>query len=633
MRLTLVDNFLLPEAGELDLLDVHPHLGLLSLAAAAGTGGHQVGIYDPKWRVRTGQLPYDQTIYAQVADELLADDPEAIGFTTLGCSFLFAVGVGRELRHRAPEVPILLGGPHATMLAHPILEAYSQFDIVVRHEAEQTLPLVLDRLPNRDFGEIPGVTWRSVSGIRETAGAPRIDDLDSLPLLDYERYPMDQLDLSLMRVEAGRGCPFACTFCSTATFFQRRYRLKSSDRLVSEMNAIRDRYAPAELKLDHDLFTVNRGKVQEFCEAVAGHGHRWRVSARVDCVDEELLELMSAAGCVGLYFGVETGSPRMQKISAKRLHLDLVGPTLDMCERLGIEATASFITGYPEEEAPDQDATLDMMGPMFARPRKACLPQLHILTPEPGTPLWDTFGRALQFDGYATPFNSWVLRSADRDEVLSQPEIFASYHYYPSQIPRQTHVAVVETVDLLRTLGHRLLAALVTSRGGSLAMLVRELIAATPGASAVPCAADLEGYVRQVLGDQHPLTTAVRYVTFCNAPMEPEPEPEPEPGWGCIQRYRVPEGLKILADVHDCAEVLARLESGADLDGIPHVSYVRVPGEAQPLVVEPAVADLIELLSRRDGINVATGLMDEVGDQTTAVWLEDLVSAGLLLAK
>ena len=633
MRLTLVDNFLLPEAGRLDLLDVHPHLGLLSLAAAAGAAGaagHEVRIYDPKWRVRTGQLPYDRSIYAKVADELLAEDPEAVGFTTLGCSFLFAVGVGRDLRRRAPALPILLGGPHATMLAQPILAAYDQFDIVVRHEAEQTLPLVLDRMPGRDFEQVPGVTWRSPTGIRETAGAPRIDDLDSLPLLDYERYPMDQLDLSLMRVEAGRGCPFACTFCSTATFFQRRYRLKSPERLVSEMDAIRDRYAPAELKLDHDLFTVNRGKVKAFCEAVTGHGHRWRVSARVDCVDEELLEQMAAAGCVGLYFGVETGSSRMQKVSAKRLRLDLVDPMIDVCERLGIEATASFITGYPEEEAADQDATLDMLGTMFARPREACLPQLHILTPEPGTPLWDTFGDALQFDGYATPFNSWLLRPEDREEVLRQPEIFASYHYYPGQLPRETHVAVVGTVDLLRSLGHPLLSALVAHHGGSLASLVRQLVASGSEGSGAPSTADLEVYVRGLLGDDHPLTSAVRYVALCAAPMPMPPTSDLVAASGL--RYQVPAGLQVLANVHDCAEVVARLESGAALDDVPLVSYLRLPGVDRPLVVEPAVADLIDLLRQPGGLDLATGLVDGDGSPSSARWVHDLVSAGLLTA-
>src|SRR5437868_12016374 len=105
MRVTLVDNLVLPEERDLDLLDVHPHLGLLSLAAVAGGAGHQVRIYDPKRLVRSGELPYDETLYERVAEALLAGDPAAIGFTTLGCSFLFVVGVAREIERRSPDLP------------------------------------------------------------------------------------------------------------------------------------------------------------------------------------------------------------------------------------------------------------------------------------------------------------------------------------------------------------------------------------------------------------------------------------------------------------------------------------------------------------------------------------------------
>lgn len=635
MRVTLVDNLVLPAERNLHLLDVHPHLGLLSLAAAARPEGHDVSIYDPKRRIRGGGLPYDGTLYERVADELLADDPDAIGFTTLGCSFLFALGVGRELERRAPELPLLLGGPHATMLAQPILERYSPFDVVVRHEGEQTFPAVLAALERRDFRDVAGVTWRTRSGVEQTAGSPRIDDMDALPLLDYELYPMADLALDLIRIEAGRGCPFACTFCSTATFFQRRYRLKSPARLVLEMDAVAGRYAPREFKLDHDLFTVNRRKVAEFCDEVRGHGHRWRVSARVDCVDEALLESMADAGCVGMYFGIETGSPRMQKISAKRLRLELVEPMLDACQRLGIEATTSFITGYPEETDEDQDATLDMLGACFGRPADACIPQLHLLTPEPGTPLFEQLGPSLQFDGYATPFNSWMLRDEDRQEVGSEPEIFSTYYYYPATIDRSVHVAVVEAVDLLRTLGHRMLSALVRRHRGSLAALVRALIDAAPHSSPGIGPPQLEDYVRAILGDGDPVTSAVRYALFLHRPLPAVPSTgtsaeSSDPG----SILQLPPGAQTLHDVHDCDAVSAWLEDAdgtPDPTGLPRASYIRWPGQSQPLRLEPEILALLTVFGSGRPSGMVAELLD-VDRPTLDRWVPELVAAGLLVA-
>ena len=635
MRLTLVDNLVLPEVRDLHLLDTHPHLGLLSLAAAATAAGHQVDIYDPKRLIRAGKLPYDQTLYERVADALLREGPDAVGFTTLGCSFLFVVGVGRALERRAPDLPLLLGGPHATMLARPILDRYSPFDIVVRHEAEKTFPAVLANLESREFAGIPGVTWRGYAGVEETSGSPRVDDLDTLPQLDYDLYPVRELGLDLLRVEAGRGCPFACTFCSTATFFQRRYRLKSPERIIAEMDALRNRYAPREFKLDHDLFTVDRRKVRAFCDAIDGCGHQWRVSARVDCLDEELLERMAAAGCIGLYLGVETGSRRMQKVSAKRLNLDLVKPTLDLCERLGIEATASFITGYPEEIGEDQDATLRMLGDCFRRPAVACLPQLHILTPEPGTPLFEQLGDAMQFDGYATPFNSWLLCPEDRQEVLRGPAIFASYHYYPGALPRESHVAVVETVDLLRLLDRRILSALIGLHSCGLAELVRHLIAMKPAAAQAPGVHELEDYVRGRFGDDHPVTSAVRYALFVDpaaSSTADESASAPAPA-DLAGRYRLPASARVLHGVHDCGAVLEWLDNGyrqADGSELPRVSYVRLSNSNPPLQVEPGLVTLLRLFGAgRTTHSVLDSLPGKYAPPET--WLPDLLAVGLLV--
>jgi len=632
MRVTLVDNLVLPEERDLSMLDVHPHLGLLSLAAAAGGAGHQVRIYDPKRLVRSGELPYDETLYERVAAALLADGPDAIGFTTLGCSFLFVAGVGRVIERYAPGLPLLLGGPHATMLARPILAHYPQFDVVVRHEADFTFPDVLDRLEKRDFTGVPGVTWRTAAGIRETQGSPRVDDLDALPMLDYDLYPVADLGLDLMRVEAGRGCPFACYFCSTATFFQRRYRLKSPGRLVTELDTLRDRYGPQEFKLDHDLFTVNRHKVRDFCEAVAGHGHRWRVSARADCVDEELLTQMAEAGCVGLYLGVETGSRRMQKLVAKRLDLELVEPVLDVCERLGIETTASFITGYPEEQPADQDDTLAMLGGCFTRPAGTCIPQLHILTPEPGTALFERFGDRMEFDGYATPFNSWLLREEDRAEVASQPEVYSSYYYYPAEISRATHVAVVETVDLLRGLGHTLCGALIKRHDRGLAGLVRAL---TPD-GAQPSLDDLTEYVRRWLGDGDPVSSAVRYVRFlrepageavpaATVPAATVPAGAAPPGPGPDLLLRLPAHARILHDVHDCAAVGAWLR-GDGAEPTARASYIRLDA-GEPIRVDPRIVDLLRLFGRGRSPADITRLLGRPPEQ----WLPDLVEFGLLV--
>lgn len=637
MNVVLVDNLILPEQGSLAQLDVHPHLGLLALAAAAEAHGHAVRIYDPKRLIRAGALRYDATVYDQVAAELLATAPDVVGFTTLGCSLVFALEVAAALERREPDLPILLGGPHATMLDRAILERFPAIDVVVRHEADEVFPAVLDHLDRRRFDWIPGITWRAgAAGIRATDGKPKVDDLDTLPLTSYDHYPVEELGLDLLRIEAGRGCPFACTFCSTAGFFQRSFRLKSAARLVRELDRLHARYGVRDFKLDHDMFTVNRKKVIEFCDAVADRGYRWRVSARVDCVDAELLARMAAAGCVNLYFGIEAGSPRMQALCKKRLDVELVLPTLEAATRLGIETTASFITGYPQERADDQDATLDLLGRCVS-PR--CLTQLHILAPEPGTPMFDAFGAAIAYDGYGGPYNAALVGPDDEATVLAHPDLFQTYYYYPGELPRARHVFAVEAVDRLRRLGPVVLAYLLRAYGGSLARLVRALREHTAARAAPPPTTDdVLALIAAAFGPAHHLTSLVRFAlspaSAADAPSPTAPTSSPPDRFDPRAHYLHVAGDVLLTEIHDCGDVLARIAALPPGDALLDDaragelgSYARVAGSV--VWIDPGAHAVVELF---DEPQPCAAIAELVAEATGGAVLDDEFFAGLVRA-
>ena len=647
MKVVLVDNMVLPDDGSLALLDVHPHLGLLALAAVAEADGHTVEIFDPKRLIRWGRLPYDSTLYERAALDLLARRPHVVGFTALGCSFLFAINVAAQLKRREPDLPILLGGPHATMLHRAILERFRQFDIVVRHEADETFPAVLDGLERRSFAAIPGLSWRRTARLRDvhaTEGKPKVEDLDALPPVSYDHYPIAELGLDLLRIEAGRGCPFLCTFCSTAGFFQRSFRLKSAERLVGELDRLHARYEYRDFKLDHDMFTVSRRKVMEFCEAVAGRGYRWRASARVDCVDAEMLRKMADAGCVSLYFGIETGSPHLQEICRKRLDLSLVGPILDEADRLGIDTTASFITGYPEEGEADQEQTLDMIG--HCR-RPTCLAQLHLLAPEPGTPMFEQRGGSIAYDGHAGPYNAKLLAADDQCLVLEHPDIFPTYYHYPAKLPRERYIFAVAAVDLMRRLGPIVLRYLLRARvyEGRLSRLVRDLrlFAERRGASAAaPDAALLEAYCSSTFVPRHHVTSLVRYAAWAgaNAAGAAETPADPAaPAYDPAATYLRVTAARALADVHDCGALIERINAHAGAEGLLDDEIAGELGTyvaAGPVSawVSPGVLAIAELFDEPHTCREVAGELGKAlgkPDFDLAIF-EQLVRAGLLIA-
>src|SRR5205814_1110404 len=154
------------------------------------------------------------------------------------------------------------------------------------------------------------------------------------------------------------------------------FRVKSPQRVLEDMRSIAARYGFRGFNLVHDMFTVDRRKVAAFCETLieANEGFKWSCSARTDCVDEELLELMARAGCDGIFFGVETGSKRMQRIIDKDLDPLQARSAVEIAERLGIRTTVSTIVGFPEETEADLRETINVF--MHAMRHANTLPQI-----------------------------------------------------------------------------------------------------------------------------------------------------------------------------------------------------------------------------------------------------------------
>lgn len=572
MRVVFVDNLLIEQYDGQYSFDLQPHMGLISLVAIVEGAGHDGVVYDPKAELASGALALDASLYRRMAERIVELSPDVVGFTSLGCNFICTVKVAGHVRRMCPRIPLLLGGPHASILDRQILCRWPQFDIVVRGEAEAMIVRVLDASIARDFAAVPGVTYRSGAQIIATEPPPLIADLDTLPWAAYDHHPVERLGLTTLRVEAGRGCPFSCTFCSTASFFGRRYRLKSAGRLCAELDHLNERYGVTDFALMHDLFTVNKAKVREFCDAVGDRGYTWKCSARMDCVTPDLLEQMSAAGCTSIYYGVETGSPRMQAVVRKRLDLSLVLPTLERTHGIGMRATASFITGYPQERQDDQDETLDLAGSLFYECPDHLMVQLHLLTPEPGTGLISDYGDALQYDGHISDFNFPTLEPDDADAMRRDPEVFMNHHFYPSEVPRLRHVLATSVFRALYKLGFAIMRHLLDCYERRLSLLVAHMVEwAREHDDHGPYDGEfVYRFVEGTRGPEHHLTSLVRYMLAADVLR---PAATTVDGAGDTELWALSPAAALLRDLHDCPAILSAI--GADDPIAPAVSARR----------------------------------------------------------
>jgi pyruvate-formate lyase-activating enzyme len=222
-----------------------------------------------------------------------------------------------------------------------------------------------------NLGSVAGLYYRKDGNVVHNELDTPLCDLDTLPYWDdrlcaiHFEHPEESWSSSnyFMPIDAGRGCPYNCTFCCTSHFWRRTYRLKSPDRIVADIRHYKEKYGIRTFWFSHDAFTINRNLVAQVCDRILEEGLdiKWRCSSRIDCVNEDLLLKMKESGLVEIELGIETGSKRMQKLTNKNLDLERAKRIIAFMLKNGIRVSLFFMYGFPEETEEDLADTLSLL--------------------------------------------------------------------------------------------------------------------------------------------------------------------------------------------------------------------------------------------------------------------------------
>jgi radical SAM superfamily enzyme YgiQ (UPF0313 family) len=439
--------------GEPILDDLTPPLGLLCLAGSLQRTGHDSSIVDLNYAIAQSLLKLDSKFILSAADVIRSEKADVYAFSTMCNSFHISLRLASVLHDLEPSATILFGGPQISFVAKETMERFPFIDFVLRGECDHTIGQFADTLDgSHDMSEIPGLVRRVSSEILATAPPTAIDDLDLLPFPAWKLFPHDPGESA--SIDVGRGCPFDCRFCSTSVFFQRKFRLKSFDRIAEEMRFLRDRYGSSGVNFVHDLFTANRKWVRAFCEYLTSQidlkGMTWAASARIDTISNDLLAAMGQAGCRGLFYGVESGSPRMQGIIGKRLKLDQVTAIADVARQNKIACTMSFIAGFPQETLVDLRATFSLIAQLLKYPGTAL--QLHLMSPMVGTNDFHTYQDRLKLDQYYSDISSSPQSLLELSWFAEMKSLFSSFYYFENKdIPRSLLIGIDKFVRIICT--------------------------------------------------------------------------------------------------------------------------------------------------------------------------------------
>lgn len=311
--------------------------------------------------------------------------PDVFGISVFTFNRHEAMRLAGLARAANPGCLVVAGGPHATHLAHPLLRRYPQIDLVVRGEGEETM---LDLVRARAGGglrcaleRLPGVSFRASGLPCEGAprdprgpddGAPIIDTPDRPPVRDLDELPHPASDPAMIGVDpvsqfefivTSRGCPAACTFCSSPDFWGRTLRFRSAGNMIEEIRLLRQRHGVVYVSVRDDTFTANKKRVIDFCRGLleAGIDLLWDCQSRVNAVDQERLAWMRRAGCTHIQYGVESGSPRMLQRINKGITVEQVRAAAAATRAVGLGLSIYLITGIDSETDDDLDSTLRLI--------------------------------------------------------------------------------------------------------------------------------------------------------------------------------------------------------------------------------------------------------------------------------
>ncbi len=356
------------------------------------------------------------------------------------CSnFPMAVYLAQEIKRIKPESLILLGGPQPSSVPVPIVERFSFVDAVAVGEGELILQDLIDRDFSKDkLDQIPGLVFFRQGKVVEVPKRKLVENLDDLPVPDYSlldplQYQKHTGGKFFMSPEVGRGCPFHCTFCSTSVMWERKFRVKSPQRIYSEMQALHKAYGFTAFEFVHDNFTTSRKFVNDFCDFMESHNEEnfhWYSSSRTDCISGPLMQRMYNAGCRSLFFGIESGSERMQQIIQKNLNFSNFEPVLEYGNSLGIQSVAAFIMGFPEETFLDMDQTV--LRALRYKQLGTANVFLAKLSPLTGTAVYRGYSdqlRELALSSTLSPQNYGLLEVEAL--ILSHPDLFSSFYHVP----------------------------------------------------------------------------------------------------------------------------------------------------------------------------------------------------------
>ena len=359
-------------------------IGLAYVAAVLRDAGHTLQVIDAPGhgfdREEEVASPIGKLWRSGLSPEEIVSrlDPETemIGITHM---FLHEWPTVRRIaelaKERLPQVQVVLGGENATAFWPWIFKFTDAVDCCVLGEGEITMLEVVRRLRDgQDLDDLEGVAIPS-STPETVRLSSRRTDLSEHPRPAWECFPVNRYmeksdNFGVHRgrsipVLATRGCPYQCTFCSSAAMWTTRYVTRDPADVVDEIKSYVERYKVNNVNFCDLTAIIKKQWVMDFCDLLKKEqlDLTWQLpgGTRSEALDEEVLESLYATGCRNITYAPENGSKRMLKLIKKRVKLPRMLHSIRAARRAGIVTRINIIIGHPKERWRDLRRSLKFL--------------------------------------------------------------------------------------------------------------------------------------------------------------------------------------------------------------------------------------------------------------------------------
>ncbi len=335
--------------------------GLLCVAGVLRANGHSIQILD------SHVYQYSPQQSLEAISKIYFD---IIGIGGISTSYYFWKEFVPLFRKKYEGIPIMAGGSVAATMPEAFL-SYVDVDAICTGDAEPVVAELTDRLLNRQsLDGLDGIGFRDGEQfvIRPEL---RVNDMDvEVPIPPYDLIDVNDYRRTVCRdstrwsyIQQGiesssvlelmlfssRGCPYNCFFCSRN--LGRQFVQHSVGKLMEHVSFVAEKYSPDLFYFGDELMTTSRKWIIDFCGRykAAGFEIPYRINARVDTINWDLLVILKDSGCYEVDFGIESGSPTILKEMNKGVTVDQNRKALRLCKELGLYASPTMVFGMPSE--------------------------------------------------------------------------------------------------------------------------------------------------------------------------------------------------------------------------------------------------------------------------------------------